>query len=41
MDHVIKGNFKNQILITSLATALRLLLEKNIANENYRQEGII
>lgn len=38
---MIKGNFRNQILITSLATALRLLLEKNIGNEFYRQVGIV
>lgn len=41
IDNVIKGNFRNQILITSLATALRLLLEKNIGNESYRQVRIV
>ena len=41
MDQVIKGNVRNQILITSLAIALRLLLEKNIANDAFRSEGIV
>jgi hypothetical protein len=41
IDHVIKGNFRNQIMITSLATALRLILDKNIANEAYRPDAIV
>jgi hypothetical protein len=41
MDHVVKGRFRNQILITSVAIALRLLLEKNAINEAYRQSGIV
>ena len=41
IDHVIKGNFRNQIMITSLATALRLILDKNIANEAYRADAIV
>jgi hypothetical protein len=28
-------------MITSLAIALRLVLDKNIANEAYRPEGIV
>jgi hypothetical protein len=41
IDHVIKGNFRNQIMVTSLATALRLILDKNIANEAYRADAIV
>lgn len=41
MNHVVKGRFKNQILITAVAIALRLLLQKNFINEGYRQEGIV